>query len=127
MAWRCRPKHTDGMLIRTTLALLLLLSGAVAHAHHGWSGYDESKPKTLSGTIERSTWSNPHGTIQLKTADASWKVILAPVARMKSRGMTPDMVAKGAKVSVVGYAHKEHKSELRAERITVGKSTFELR
>jgi hypothetical protein len=41
--------------------------------------------------------------------------------------MTPDMVAKGAKVSVVGYAHKEHKSELRAERITVGKSTFELR
>jgi Family of unknown function (DUF6152) len=127
MAARCRATHTDGMLIRTTLALLLLLSCAVAHAHHGWSGYDESKPVTLSGTIERSTWSNPHGTIQLKTADASWKVILAPVARMKSRGMSPDMVAKGAKVSVVGSAPREQKGELRAERITIGKSTFELR
>ena len=107
--------------------LVLLLGSTVALAHHGWTGYDESKTLTLSGTIEESSWSNPHGTIRLKTADASWKVILAPVARMKSRGMTPEMVAKGKTVSVQGYAHREHRSELRAERITIGKSKFELR
>jgi hypothetical protein len=116
------------MLIRTTtLVFALLLCSAVASAHHGWSGYDESKPITLAGTVTQSSWSNPHGTIGLKTVDATWKVILAPVARMKSRGMSPEMIAKGASVSVVGYAHKEHKAELRAERITIGKSTFELR
>lgn len=107
--------------------LALLLLAGVASAHHGWSGYDESKTRTLAGTIEESSWSNPHATIQLKVGDASWKVILAPVSRMKTRGMTPEMIAKGAKVTVVGYAHREHKTELRAERITAGKSTFELR
>src|SRR5687767_11818578 len=109
--------HTDPMLLRTTLVLALLLASAAAMAHHGWSGYDESKTLTLTGEIVESSWSNPHGTIRLKTADASWKVILAPVARMKSRGMSPDMVAKGKRVSVVGYAHREHEAELRAERI----------
>lgn len=107
--------------------LVLLLGSTVASAHHGWSGYDESKTLTLSGTIQDSSWSNPHGTIQLKTADATWKVILAPVARMKSRGMTQEMVAKGKTVSVQGYAHREHKGELRAERITIGKNKYELR
>jgi hypothetical protein len=119
--------HTWLMLIRTTLVVVMLLGSAVAMAHHGWTGYDESKPTTLTGTIEASSWSNPHGTIRLKTADASWKVILAPVARMEGRGMKPEMVAKGKTVSVEGFPHREHKSELRAERITVGKSKFELR
>ena len=107
--------------------LVLILGSTVALAHHGWSGYDESKTLTLSGTIQESSWTNPHGTIRLKTADATWKVILAPVGRMKSRGMTPEMVAKGKTVSVEGYAHGEHKGELRAERITIGKKKYELR
>jgi hypothetical protein len=115
------------MLLRTSLVLALLLCSAVASAHHGWSGYDESKTTTLTGTIEESSWSNPHASIKLKVGDATWKVILAPVSRMKTRGMTPEMIAKGAKVTVVGYPHREHKAELRAERITAGKSTFELR
>ncbi|HWM85191.1 MAG TPA: DUF6152 family protein [Kofleriaceae bacterium] len=115
------------MLIRSTLVMALLLVCSVASAHHGWSGYDESKSTTLSGTVVESAWSNPHGTIRLKTKDATWKVILAPVARMQSRGMKPEMVAKGATVTVVGFPHREHKSELRAERIKIGKATFELR
>ena len=115
------------MLLRTTLALALLLVASVASAHHGWSGYDESKVMTLEGTIEDSAWSNPHAVIRLKTPKGTWKVILAPVARMKSRGMTPEMIAKGARVRVVGYPHRENKDELRAERIFVGQSKFELR
>jgi hypothetical protein len=115
------------MRIRTTLVMTLLLFCGVAAAHHGWSGYDESKTLTLAGTVERSSWGNPHGTLRLRTKNASWKVILAPVARMKSRGIKPEMIAKGAAVTVVGYRHTEHRSELRAERIVIGKSTFELR
>jgi Family of unknown function (DUF6152) len=115
------------MLIRTTLATVILLWCAVASAHHGWTGYDESRTLTLTGTVTESAWSNPHGTIRLKTKDATWKVILAPVSRMEGRGMKREMVAKGATVTVVGYAHREHKGELRAERIKIGKSSFELR
>ena len=87
----------------------------------------EPGTETLTGTLEESTWGTPHATIKLKVGEASWKVILAPVSRMKTRGMSQEMIAKGAKVTVVGYPHREHKGELRAERITAGKSTFELR
>ena len=37
------------------------------------------------------------------------------------------MIAKGAKVTVMGYPHKEHPGELRAERITIADKTTELR
>ncbi len=37
------------------------------------------------------------------------------------------MIAKGASVSVVGYAHEERNTQLRAERITIGKMVLELR
>jgi hypothetical protein len=116
------------MRSRSLLPLVLVLFAAVsARAHHGWSGYDEKNPRTLSGTVTESSWGNPHGTLVLKTADATWKVILAPVKRMKDRGLTPAMVAKGATVTVMGFVHKEHAGELRAERITVGDKTTELR
>ena len=118
--------HTSPMRKRA-FVFVLLLAGATAYAHHGWSGYDEKNPLTLTGTVEESAWSNPHATIVLKTADATWKVVLAPVSRMETRGMNKEMIAKGATVKVVGYRHKEHKDELRAERITVGDKTYELR
>ena len=54
-------------------------------------------------------------------------VVLAPPSRMEARGLTADMVKKGATVRVVAYPHKEVKDEMRAERIFVGDKKFELR
>ncbi len=45
------PYHVATLTRTTTLLLALLLCSAVAFAHHGWSGYDESKPLTLAGTV----------------------------------------------------------------------------
>ncbi|MCY1250440.1 hypothetical protein D9M72_640850 [compost metagenome] len=53
--------------------------------------------------------------------------MLAPVSRMEARGATADKVAVGREVTLVGYASKEKADELRAERITVGGKTVELR
>lgn len=116
------------MRTRNLLPLVgILLASVVAHAHHGWSGYDEKDPKTLTGVVVESSWANPHGTLKLKVGGATWTVILAPVKRMKDRGLTPEMIAKDAKVTVMGYPHKEHPGELRAERITIADKTTELR
>jgi hypothetical protein len=95
--------------------------------HHGWANYDQTKPFDGSGTITESTYENPHASIKLKTKDKTWTVILAPVSRMEARGVTADMVKKGATVRVVAYPHKEVKDEMRAERIFVGDKKFELR
>ena len=113
---------------RGALAILssLIIAGA-AFAHHGWSSYDETKPLTVDGTIKTSTWGNPHGTATVEADGKTWEVVLAPTSRMQARGLTQAMVAPGTKARIVGYAHKQHASEMRAERITVGDKTVELR
>src|SRR5262245_53735306 len=87
---------------------------AAAWAHHGWSGY-ETTATQLSGTITTSSYANPHGAATLKTADATWDVVLAPPARMESRGLSREMLAPGTAAQVEGYVHLQNRSELRAE------------
>jgi hypothetical protein len=97
-----------------------------ALAHHGWSGYSDEIQK-LSGTIEQASYTNPHGAIQLKTADKTWEVVLAPPSRMTSRGLTEDMLKVGTTATVEGYQSTSDEKEMRAERIAVAGKTVELR
>ena len=105
----------------------LALVSASAVAHHGWSSYDESKTLKLAGTIQSASYENPHGAVELKTADRIWRVILAPPSRMMSRGLSREMLQAGLSATVEGYPHKSNDDELRAERITIGDKTVELR
>ena len=109
------------------LAMLSLLLATTASAHHGWSEYDADKPLQLSGTIEESGYSHPHGYVRLKTADKTWLVVLAPPSRMENRGLSKDMLAKGNRASVHGYPNRNKPDELRAENITIGGKKTELR
>src|SRR5688572_31199914 len=115
--------RTRGLIWAATCTDALV---GTALAHHGWSGYSDDIQK-LSGTIEQASYTNPHGSIQLKTADKAWEVVLAPPSRMTSRGLTEDMLKVGTTVAVEGYQHKEDTSEMRAERITVNGKAIELR
>jgi hypothetical protein len=99
---------------------------AAAIAHHGWSGY-ETEIRKVSGTIDQSSYSNPHGSIRLKTQDKTWVVVLAPPSRMGNRGLTEEMLKVGTTVSVDGYQHLNDKNEMRAERISISGKTIELR
>jgi hypothetical protein len=109
------------------IAFSLLLMATAAFAHHGWSEYDTSKPLQLSGTIEDSGYSHPHGFVNLKTADKTWNVVLAPPSRMENRGLSKEMLAFGTQATVTGYQNRNKPDELRAERITIGDKTTELR
>jgi hypothetical protein len=107
--------------------LLAAFVATSAAAHHGWSGYDAGKPLQLNGTIEQAGYEQPHGFLRLKTADKTWNVVLAPPYRMESRGLTKDKLAVGAHATVYGYPHRTRADEMRAERITIGGKTTELR
>src|SRR5688572_16630528 len=98
-----------------------------AVAHHGWSEYDSTKPLTFTGKIMESGYEHPHGHIRLQTPGKNWLVILAPPSRMENRGLPPAELQKGKTVTVVGYANREKPEEMRAERITAGGKTIELR
>lgn len=112
---------------RVFLCALVLGLGTPALAHHGWSGYDSSTPLTLTGVIRRSGYEHPHGFIELATPDKTWRVILAPPSRMSNRGLPASALAPGTSATVEGYPHRTDPQERRAERITVGGRTTELR
>jgi hypothetical protein len=95
--------------------------------HHGWADYDQTKTIDYKGIIQSSKYENPHGVITVNQGKKTWTVILAPVTRMRDRGLDPAMVEKGDSIRVVGYQHKEKKDEMRAERVFVGDAKFELR
>lgn len=109
------------------LAAATLLATGMASAHHGWSEYQADKPLDLSGTIEQAGYEQPHGFVRLKTADKTWLVVLAPPYRMESRGLAREQLVAGQKAAVHGYPHRSKGDELRAERITIGGKTTELR
>jgi hypothetical protein len=104
-----------------------LALSAPAGAHHGWSEYDSSNMLTLTGTIRESGYEHPHGHVRLETPGKTWLVILAPPSRMERRGLPAAALKAGTKAVVVGYANRNKAEELRAERITIGGKTVELR
>jgi hypothetical protein len=109
-------------------ALFVVLSlFSFAPLHHGWSSYDQTKPTNVTGKILEMTYESPHSVIKLEEKKKKWTVVLAPPSRMESRGLTKDMLKVGATATVVAYPHLKVKDEMRAERITIGDKTTELR
>lgn len=108
------------------VASAALAVAGVAHAHHGWSSY-ETELLTVEAPVKTSNWGNPHGSITLDRGGKTWTIVLAPVSRMEARGLTPADIKPGARVKVEAYAIKDGTPEMRAERITAGGKTVELR
>ena len=112
---------------RYLVGLWLAIGMITAQAHHGWSEYDQTKVVKLSGTITESGYEHPHGVIKLNADGKSWVVVLAPPFRMENRGLSKSEIAVGSTVTVEGYINRTQSNELRAERITAGSKTVELR
>ena len=119
------------MARRFTLAALVC--GAVAavagaaFAHHGWGSYDAGQKLTIASPVEHVMWQNPHVHIHVTHQGATWEAVLAPPFRMDARGLSPSLIKAGTRVDVEGYPSTQTPRELRAERITVGGKTYELR
>jgi len=110
-----------------SLALFLLLVATASDAHHGWSGYDNSKELSLTGVIREAGYEHPHGHLRLEASGKTWTVVLAPPSRMERRGLTAKDLSVGTEATVVGYPNRTDAGEMRAERITIGSKTVELR
>lgn len=111
----------------TLTAMSALAAAGVAYAHHGWSEYDSTNPLKVAGVIKESGYEHPHGHVRLETPGKTWLVVLAPPSRMSARGLPSEDLKSGGKAEVVGYANRSKPEEMRAERITVGGKTVELR
>ena len=62
---------------RRELLLALAAAGSLpsllatrAHAHHGWSSFDETRPLYLEGEATQVQWQNPHAELELLVPDS---------------------------------------------------------
>jgi hypothetical protein len=108
-------------------AFLTLLISSNSIAHHGWSEYDTTKALKLTGKVVESGYEHPHGHVRLETPGKTWNVVLAPPSRMERRGLAKGALKAGGTVTVEGYPNRGKPGEMRAERISAGGKTIELR
>jgi hypothetical protein len=103
----------------------LAVPGA-AQAHHGWTG-QEDKVTTLEGPIQKVSYRDPHGEIEVTSGGQKWLVTLAPIARMQARGLTEDQLKPGQTVWISGKRNVDRsKYELKAETIRIGAKSTDL-
>jgi hypothetical protein len=58
-----------GMFTRRLIILAgisLPLAYKKAHAHHGWSSFDQERPVYLEGRARKVAWKNPHAELELE-------------------------------------------------------------
>jgi len=77
-----------------------LLVAAPAFAHHGTAGYDMAKVVTLTGSVTKVDWTNPHIVVYMDAKDAGgslqhWSLELSAPLLMQRFGWTKDSVKAG--------------------------------
>ncbi len=104
------------------LAGLFATSGALAH-HSAAAEYDLDKPVSISGTIKRVEWQNPHiwYYLDVKEKDGSvseWGVSGGAPGQLMRRGITKDVLQIGTVVSVEGYLARDGSKNMTGRRVT---------
>jgi hypothetical protein len=89
------------------LACVLLLSAAPVFAHHSVSMYDMAHPTTVSGTVTKLDWTNPHGYIyvDVKNEQAQiehWAIEIDSPNFLKHNGWTSTTVKPGDTITCTG-------------------------
>ena len=97
------------------LAVLAVALGASqpALAHHPFAAeYDVNKPLTLTGSLTRMEWVNPHGWIfmDVKQPDGTvkrWTVETSGPAQMNRRGLKKTDIVDGMSLVIKGYQSRK--------------------
>jgi len=104
------------MKTKIIVALLtagVLCAGQQALAHHAFAAeYDSEKPVTLTGTLSKMEWVNPHGWIYMdvKQPDGTvqkWTIESSGPGPMSRRGLKKTDFVAGMSLVVKGYQGKQ--------------------
>jgi len=115
------------MAARLPAALVFLVVAWTlpARAHHSFAAdYDIKQPITLSGTVTRTEWTNPHVHFNVNVAEAGgavteWRFEMGAVNGLFRRGWTREMLKPGDMVTVEGYLARDGSKLANARVITL--------
>jgi hypothetical protein len=107
------------------VAAVLLAAPATLAAHHSFAAeFDANKKISVSGTVTRVEWTNPHARFYVDVRDESGKVVnwdfeLASPNGLMRRGWTRHSLKVGDVVTVVAYGAKNAPHVANASSITM--------
>jgi hypothetical protein len=84
-----------------------------ALAHHAFAAeFDADQPITLTGTITRVEWINPHAWLHMDVEDEdgnveSWRIEAGSPNTLVRRGLTRESILPGTEIIVFGYRHRD--------------------
>jgi hypothetical protein len=113
------------MLLRLTLAALLLFPPALLVAHHSFAAeFDSSRPVVLHGKVTKVAWMNPHVYIWVDAADArgnvtNWTVESAAPIYLERLGWTKHSLKAGDTVTIRAYIAKDQPNTAKTDAVTL--------
>lgn len=106
------------------LALAVAASATPVLAHHPFAAeYDWKKPVSVTGTVTRFDWENPHSILEVKGRDENgpetdWTVELGSPGRLTALGWKPHELKAGDRVTVDGWLAKDGRKRVSAKSVT---------
>lgn len=114
-------------LLGTLLAVSFFLGNAFPlSAHHGFAQeFDGTKRVTLTGTITRVEWKNPHTYVYIDVKDQNgkvqrWALEGNPPILLTRVGWMREMLKPGAQITVFGFLPRET-SDLAVANVAAGR------
>src|SRR6202166_835689 len=105
---------------------LSLMAGAVPLlAHHSFAAeYDANKPVTITGTVTKLEWMNPHARfyVDVKEADGKvtqWNFELGAIPVLLKQGWRRDSLKEGDQATVEGSRAKDGSKSANARSVVL--------
>jgi DNA/RNA endonuclease YhcR with UshA esterase domain len=124
------------MNVKSTLvvaaALGLALAAVPVSAHHSFAAeYDSTRPLTVTGTVTKVEWTNPHARVYIDAKDENGKIVhwdfeLGPPNGLMRRGWTRTSLKPGHVVTISGFHSKTEPNIANARTVSLadGRQVF---
>lgn len=122
----------NGRIVLFLAGLAIAVMTLRASAHHSFAAeFDRDKPITLTGTVTKLEWTNPHARIYIDVRDDQGKVVnwdceLGPPNGLMRRGWNRNSLKQGHVVTINGFLSKTapHVANARTVKLADGREVF---